>query len=280
MPRALVGLVAAVVAGARLGEHLGAGPAIAVLVLGLLGAVGALFLPRSPARLALAVAAVALLATASMQRALDGQAHSPLTRAAGRTRPRRRHGHAGRRSRRGAVRRARPRPRRTDRRAFRRRPRPCSSPPAATPPASCDSSSRATRWRCRAGSTARPASTSDSAGGTRWRASTPSSSLAFEPARSPLHRTANALRARVLAGGRHLAPTERALMAGFLLGDTRELPRDVDEQFRASGLTHLARRVRRQRRVRAGVARPLLRRLPLRAAAGRRRSPSSWCSAR
>jgi competence protein ComEC len=28
-------------------------------------------------------------------------------------------------------------------------------------------------------------------------------------------------------------------MAGFLLGDTRELPRDVEEQFRASGLTHL-----------------------------------------
>jgi hypothetical protein len=72
-------LVAAVVVGARLGEQLGPGPAIALLVSGLLGAIAALFLPRRRARLALAVAAVAMLATASMQRALDGQAHSPLT---------------------------------------------------------------------------------------------------------------------------------------------------------------------------------------------------------
>jgi hypothetical protein len=72
-------LVAAVVAGARLGEQLGPGPAILLLVAGLLGAIAALFLPKRPARLALAVAAVAMLATGSMQRALDGQAHSPLT---------------------------------------------------------------------------------------------------------------------------------------------------------------------------------------------------------
>jgi len=62
---------------------------------------------------------------------------------------------------------------------------------------------------------------------------------AFEPATSPLDQTANALRHRVLAGTRHLPATERALVAGFLLGDTRALPREVEDEFRASGLTHL-----------------------------------------
>jgi competence protein ComEC len=88
---------------------------------------------------------------------------------------------------------------------------------------------------------------------------------AFDPARSPLHRTANFLRARVLAGGRHLAPTERALMAGFLLGDTRELPRDVEEQFRAAGLTHLLAVSGANVAFVLALVRPVLRRLPLRA---------------
>jgi competence protein ComEC len=89
--------------------------------------------------------------------------------------------------------------------------------------------------------------------------------LAFEPARSPLHRTANALRARVLAGGRHLPETERALMAGFLLGDTRALPHDVAEQFRASGLTHLLAVSGANVAFVLALTRPVLRRLSLRA---------------
>jgi len=52
-------------------------------------------------------------------------------------------------------------------------------------------------------------------------------------------RVANTLRGVVLRGNDALPPTERALMAGFLLGDTRAIPDDVLASFRSSGLTHL-----------------------------------------
>ena len=42
-----------------------------------------------------------------------------------------------------------------------------------------------------------------------------------------------------MAGSERLAPVDRALLAGFLLGDTRGVPDDVTERFRAAGLTHL-----------------------------------------
>jgi competence protein ComEC len=58
-------------------------------------------------------------------------------------------------------------------------------------------------------------------------------------ATTPLDRVANAAREAVLAGTDPLAPVERAVVAGFLLGDTRALPPSVEEQFRAAGLTHL-----------------------------------------
>ena len=58
-------------------------------------------------------------------------------------------------------------------------------------------------------------------------------------AHAPLARIANRLRALVLSGSEHLAPVERALLAGFLLGDTRGVPKTVTDQFRAAGLTHL-----------------------------------------
>jgi competence protein ComEC len=257
-------LVAAVVVGARLGEQLGPGSAIALLVSGLLGAIAALFLPRRRARLALAVAAVAMLATASMQRALDGQAHSPLT----------------------AMRDAR-----------------AAATITATltddPDGGQYNASVLARVSRVGGRSAGARTVLVSAGGDaagklrllesgdevevsgwlqplggyderlRWRHAVASFDAvelrAFDPARSPLHRTANFLRARVLAGGRHLAPTERALMAGFLLGDTRELPRDVEEQFRASGLTHLLAVSGANVAFVLALVRPLLRRLPLRA---------------
>jgi competence protein ComEC len=256
--------VAAVVAAARLGEQLGPGPAIVFLVSGLLGAIAALFFPRRPARLALAVAAVAMLAAASMQRALDGQAHSPLT----------------------ALRDAR-----------------ATATITATltddPDGGQYNASVLARVSRIGGRSAGARTVLVSAGGDtagklrllesgdevevsgwlqplsgyderlRWRHAVASFDAvelrAFEPARSPLHRTANFLRARVLAGGRHLAPTERALMAGFLLGDTRELPRDVEEQFRASGLTHLLAVSGANVAFVLALVRPLLRRLPLRA---------------
>jgi competence protein ComEC len=56
---------------------------------------------------------------------------------------------------------------------------------------------------------------------------------------SLLARAANIARAMVLAGSERLAPADRALLAGFLLGDTRGVPDDVTERFRAAGLTHL-----------------------------------------
>ncbi|HEY4402533.1 MAG TPA: ComEC/Rec2 family competence protein [Acidimicrobiia bacterium] len=256
--------MAAVVVGARLGEQLGPGPAIALLVSGLLGAIAALFLPRRRARLALAVAAVAMLATASMQRALDGQAHSPLT----------------------ALRDAR-----------------AAATITATltddPDGGQYNASVLARVSRVGGRSAGARTVLVSAGGDaagklrllesgdevqvsgwlqplsgyderlRWRHAVASFDAvelrAFDPARSPLHRTANFLRARVLAGGRHLAPTERALMAGFLLGDTRELPRDVEEQFRAAGLTHLLAVSGANVAFVLALVRPVLRRLPLRA---------------
>lgn len=58
-------------------------------------------------------------------------------------------------------------------------------------------------------------------------------------ARAPLDRLANATRRVVLRGSDSLAPADRALLAGFLLGDTRGVPDDVTEQFRRAGLTHL-----------------------------------------
>jgi competence protein ComEC len=259
-----VALVAAAVVGARLGEQLGAGSAVGLLVIGLLGAVGALALPRGPMRLTLAVVAVTLLAAALMQRALDGQAHSPLT--------------APRDARAAAM-------------------------ISATLVDDPDGEQYNARVLVRAGRIdGRPAggrivlvtAAGDAAGKLRllesgdevklsgwfqplsgyderlrWRHAVASFDavelLAFEPARSPLNRTANALRARVLAGGRHLASTERALTAGFLLGDTRELPRDVEEEFRAAGLTHLLAVSGANVAFVLALTRPLLRRLPLRA---------------
>lgn len=58
-------------------------------------------------------------------------------------------------------------------------------------------------------------------------------------ARAPLDRIANRLRSLVLAGSTYLQPVDRALLTGFLLGDTRGVPPELTEQFRAAGLTHL-----------------------------------------
>jgi competence protein ComEC len=62
--------------------------------------------------------------------------------------------------------------------------------------------------------------------------------LALEPARGAL-RLANGLRDVVLRGTAPLPPTPRALLAGFLLGDTRAVPDDVVLAYRNSGLSHL-----------------------------------------
>jgi competence protein ComEC len=61
----------------------------------------------------------------------------------------------------------------------------------------------------------------------------------FEPPNSPLMKVANAVRAVILRGTRPLDPTPRALLAGFLLGDTRAIPNHVTDEYRAAGLSHL-----------------------------------------
>jgi competence protein ComEC len=61
----------------------------------------------------------------------------------------------------------------------------------------------------------------------------------FDPPSSPLMRVANRARAAVLDGTGMLPATERALLAGFLLGDTRALPDPLVDDFRDSGLSHL-----------------------------------------
>ena len=43
----------------------------------------------------------------------------------------------------------------------------------------------------------------------------------------------------MLRGTAPLRPTTRALLAGFLLGDTRAVPADVIAAYRGSGLSHL-----------------------------------------
>ncbi len=57
------------------------------------------------------------------------------------------------------------------------------------------------------------------------------------PAR--LFTAANAARDVILRGTVSLAPTPRALVAGFLLGDTSGIPREVVASYRDAGLSHL-----------------------------------------
>jgi competence protein ComEC len=75
-------------------------------------------------------------------------------------------------------------------------------------------------------------------------------------------RVANAVRGVVLLGNLTLPPTERALVAGFLVGDTRALPGDVLERFRSAGLSHLLAVSGSNVAFTIGLLGPVLRRLP------------------
>jgi competence protein ComEC len=86
--------------------------------------------------------------------------------------------------------------------------------------------------------------------------------LAFDGPTSPSTRVANTLRSVVLDGTAVLPPTERALVAGFLLGDTRALPDEVLERFRAAGLSHLLAVSGANVAFTLGLVGPVLRRLP------------------
>ncbi len=63
--------------------------------------------------------------------------------------------------------------------------------------------------------------------------------VAVSSSGSVLDVIANALRGAVLRGADVLPATERALVAGFLVGDTRDLPDEVLDRFRDAGLSHL-----------------------------------------
>src|SRR5262249_9108653 len=79
-----------------------------------------------------------------------------------------------------------------------------------------------------------------------------------------LFAAANGARALILRGTAPLAPTARALVAGFLLGDTRAIPSPVIDAYRDAGLSHLLAVSGENVAFVMALAAPLLRRLRLR----------------
>ncbi|MCX7622058.1 MAG: competence protein ComEC family protein, partial [Acidimicrobiales bacterium] len=77
-------------------------------------------------------------------------------------------------------------------------------------------------------------------------------------------RAANGLRRLLDSGARSLAPSERALYAGFVLGDDRGQDPEIADAFEASGLTHLLAVSGENVGFVVLLARPLLARLGLR----------------
>ena len=85
----------------------------------------------------------------------------------------------------------------------------------------------------------------------------------FVPPTDPLHAVANQLRSAVLRGAATLPSTERSLLGGFLLGDTRDIPGVVVDDFRAAGLSHLLAVSGANVAFALAVARPALRRFSI-----------------
>ncbi|MGH9189885.1 MAG: ComEC/Rec2 family competence protein [Acidimicrobiales bacterium] len=56
---------------------------------------------------------------------------------------------------------------------------------------------------------------------------------------SPASRVANSVRRTLAVGAESMSPERRALFSGFVLGDDRDQPPEVKDDFRAAGLTHL-----------------------------------------
>jgi competence protein ComEC len=56
---------------------------------------------------------------------------------------------------------------------------------------------------------------------------------------SPLARSANRVRRQLVQGARTMDPLDRSLYLGFVIGDDREQPARVVDEFRGSGLSHL-----------------------------------------
>jgi competence protein ComEC len=76
-----------------------------------------------------------------------------------------------------------------------------------------------------------------------------------------LNRFANGIRSKLLGSSAHFGSTDRALFAGFVLGDARDQSVWVTDEFRAAGLTHLLVVSGQNVAFVLAVARPLLQRL-------------------
>jgi competence protein ComEC len=263
LPWGPLALTAAAVAGILSGERAGPASVPALLALGIAGCLVALLLRAGGVRVALAAIGIAVLATAVTQRALDGVANSPLTRPT------------------------------VERASVRITGALVDDPSGAPYFASVlvrvtsleqrPAGHRAVLVTARGEIAERlrlleagdqvelvgwlePLTGFDAR--LRWRHVVAHlhavELVSFAPPTSPVLRVANELRHRVLAGGLHLPATERALVAGFLLGDTRQLPERVEEQFRAAGMTHLLAVSGANVAFVLAVVAPILRRLSLR----------------
>jgi competence protein ComEC len=242
MPWGPIALLAAVVAGTLAGHALGPGAAVAPIVVGAIGLAAGALVRGDRRRLALAALALLVLASALTQRALHGLTDSPLTRLV--------------EAREEVDVRAAlvddPSGGRWDARAlaavvaFRERDGPWRDVHRRVlVTASADVASRLRVLEAGDRVTVRgwldPLVGFDARA--RWLhaiAALHATELidASDPT-SPLARVANAVRARVLAGADRLAPVDRALLSGFLVGDTRALPYELTSEFRDAGLSHL-----------------------------------------
>ena len=238
VPVGPLAVLAGLAAGIAVGEAAGPGSARGVLVLGIAGVVAAGFLRAPPARLAVAVLAFALIGTAVMQRALHGLAVSPLTVAVEQRADARLVGTLV----------DDPDSSRFDARALVRVNDVLGQGAGGRRVLVNASGAVAGHLRLLSageGVVLRGWFAPLEGFDTRWRwkhavgGFHATDILGVSSSRGLLARAANDARALVLAGSQHLAPVDRALLAGFLLGDTRGVPDSLTEQFRAAGLTHL-----------------------------------------
>lgn len=251
--------LAALVGGIFAGERAGPGASVGMLAVGAVGVVGA-WVVDGRARVAVAAIALALLGAAAMQRALDGQVHSRFSLAAA-TRATATIG--------GVV---------------------VDDPSAA--PFTTAVLVRATATRGAAPRIVVAEASGDDAARLRaleagdhvvlsgrmeplrpgfdqqfrWRHAVARLDAAqVESLRPPtgLLAVANGLRGVVLRGTASMAPTPRAVTAGFLLGDTRGIPTAVVAAYRGAGLSHLLAVSGENVAFVLALVAPLCRRLPL-----------------
>lgn len=260
-----VGL-AALVAGVLAGERAGAASATGALVAGTVGLAAAWFV-TGRTRLAVATLALALLGTATMQRALDGLERSPLAAVAEGTEVEVRGtlvtDPAGPRFRADAL-------LRVD--TFTPVDEPADVQRVRRTVMVRATGKEAGRLRVLAAGdhvtlTGRLGPLDGFDTRYRWHHAVArldgADVVAFASPRGQLHAGANRLRSVILRGIATLPTVERGLLGGFLLGDTRVVPDDVIADFRASGLSHLLAVSGANVAFVLALAGPLLRRLPL-----------------